>query len=296
MKPGLEDTQVFLAVVESRSFTLAAERLSRTKSAVSQAVTRLETGLGARLLHRSTRSLSLTEAGREFYSHCCDIRDSYDKALASIEYFGAKASGQLTITAPHVLSDHVIVPAISQLLDENPAISIRLLSDDKPVDLVEAQIDLAIRVGTLDLQTAKVSRLGMLNESLYVSPDYAQLMGGIPENMQALEHWQHIANDWQGQPVKYACSNGLSLRAKPRIRCNTLNNVVALVLQGQGVARLPDIAAGDYLEQGRMVKLEQVASSPVHTMHLFSNRPPDKVKRFVKILKSQLQAKKGWKK
>ena len=296
MKPNLEDTQVFVAVVEARSFTRAADNLARTKSAVSQAVTRLEQDLGVQLLYRSARSLSLTEAGRQFYSHCCDIRDSYENALADIKDSGAKPSGLLTITAPHALSDVLIVPVMTELINANPNIEVRLLADDRAVDLIDAQIDLAIRVGPLDLQSAKVSRLGTLHESLYVSPGYIEAKGGLPEDGTHLEHWQHIANDWQGQPVKYTLANGSTLRVKPRIRCNSLHDIIALVLQEQGVARLADIAVAEYVNQGRLVKLESVASTPVHTMHMFSKRPPAKVQSFVKILKRQLSVNPAWEK
>lgn len=294
MKPNLEDTQVFLMVVDARSFTVAAERLAKTKSAVSQTVTRLERDLGAQLLYRSTRALALTEAGSEFYSHCCDIRDSYGKALASIKQYSVKPSGLLTITAPHTLSETLIVPAMTELLKIHPNIDIRLLANDAPMDLIDAQIDLAIRVGPLEVQTAKVSKLGMLYESLYVSPYYIKVMGGIPEDMHSLGRWQHIASDWQGQPIKYNLAGGVTFKVKPRFRCNSVHDIIALTLQGQGIARLPDIIVASHVKQGTLVKLEFVAASPVHTMHLFSKRPPEKVQSFVKILKRQLQQHDTW--
>ncbi|MGH1485261.1 MAG: LysR family transcriptional regulator [Cellvibrionaceae bacterium] len=295
MKPSFEDIQFFLAVVESQSFTGAADKLMRTKSAVSQGITRLEKDLGIKLLYRSTRSLSLTEAGREFYNHCGDIRDSYDNALSSIKSFGAKPTGLLTITAPHTLIEKMVIPAMTRLLDEHPNIDVRLLADDKSIDLIDAQIDLAIRVGTLDMQTAKVSKLGTLYESIYASPSYVQAKGGIPDDAKLLENWQHIAHDWQRQPVRYTLKDSTTLKVKPRVRCNTITDIVQLTLQGQGVARLPDFTVNEYHKQGQLIKLGQVSSTAVHTMHMFSSQPPAKVKRFVKILKDQLKAQKAWK-
>ena len=149
--------QVFLAVVEARTFTAAAERLGRTKSAVSQAVSRLENDTGERLLYRSTRSLSLTEAGTQFYAHCRDIRDTYDKALLAIK---AKPSGTLSVTAPHAICKSVVDPAIAKFIELYPDIGVRLLADDSPVDLIESQVDIAIRVGDLAQKSTKVSKFG----------------------------------------------------------------------------------------------------------------------------------------
>lgn len=289
MKPSFEDMQLFLAVVEAKSFTAAADNLMRTKSAISQGVTRLEKDLGITLLYRSTRSLSLTEAGAEFYRHCCEVRESYDNALENIKSFGAKPSGLLTITVPHTLMETIVLPAVSQTLSENRDIDIRLLADDKSIDLIDGQVDLAIRVGKLDLQTAKVTKLGMLSESLYASKGYVALNGGLPKDLQTLQHWQHIAHEWQGQPVRYSTKTGLDIKVKPRVRCNTITDIIHLVLQGQGVARLPDVTVQHYVDQGELVKLEHLAITPVHAMHMFANKTPVKVQLFIKTLKQQFK-------
>lgn len=285
MKPSFEDIQFFLAVVEAKSFTMAADNLLRTKSAVSQGVTRLEKDLGVTLLYRSTRSLSLTEAGEEFYRHCCEVRDSYDNALESIKSFGAKPSGLLTVTVPHTLVETIVLPAVNQTISENSDIDIRLLADDKSVDLIDGQVDLAIRVGKLELQTAKVTKLGMLSESLYASHEYVQSKGGVPANLNEIQQWQHIAHDWQGQPVRYVTKGRLDIKVKPRVRCNTITDIIHLVAQGQGVARLPDITVQDYVRRGDLVKLEHLAVTPVHAMHMFANKTPMKVQLFIKTLK-----------
>ena len=286
MKPGLEDMQVFLAVVEARTFTAAAERLGRTKSAVSQAVSRLENDTGERLLYRSTRSLSLTEAGTQFYAHCRDIRDTYDKALLAIK---AKPSGTLSVTAPHAICKSVVDPAIAKFVELYPDIAVRLLADDSPMDLIESQVDIAIRVGDLALQSAKVSKLGMLYESLYASPEYIAAQGGIPDDLADIGGWGHIANDWQGVPVRYDLPNGETLRINPRIRCNSLYDIVRLAKMGVGVARFPDMTVSSHVTGGSLTRICEISAAPVHYMHLFSKRPPAKVQKFIKLLRNELQ-------
>lgn len=285
MKPSLEDMQVFLTVVEARTFTLAAERLARTKSAVSQTITRLENDLGARLLHRSTRSLSLTETGAQFYSHCREIKDIYHTALSDIK---AKPSGVLSITAPHALCKSLVDPAIKAFIETNPDMSIRLIADDSAVDLVESQVDLAIRVGELDLQAAKAAKIGTLYESLYATPEYIAQQGGMPDNLMDIATWTHIASDWQGTPVKYNIGSKEVLRVNPKIRCNSLNSIIDLVEMGIGVARLPDITVARNVTQRTLVKIKAISKAPVHYMHLFSKNPPAKVQSFIQLLKARL--------
>ncbi|WP_444898783.1 LysR family transcriptional regulator [Microbulbifer sp. VAAC004] len=285
MKPSLEDMQIFLAVVEARSFTAAADKLVRTKSAISQAVTRLEEDLGTRLLYRSTRSLSLTETGTQFYAHCREIRDIYNNALADLKSNNKELSGTLTITAPHALCEPVIVPAIRQLNEQHPQLGVRLLADDAPMNLIDSQVDLAIRVGSLDMQSAKVSKLGILRESLYASRGYIEQQGGIPDDLTELRNWQHIINDWQGTPVKYQLGSKKEIRVIPKIRCNSLHNILQMTTMSLGVARLPDIVAAKLVSEDSLRHLATVASTPVHYMHLFSKRPPPKVQHFTKILR-----------
>jgi len=289
MKPNLEDMQVFLEVVEARSFTAAAERLGRTKSAVSQSVSRLESDLGSRLLHRSTRSLSLTDAGTRFFAHCRDIRLSYDTALSEVTSAEAEPAGTLSLTAPNALCGPVIVPAIARFAGRYPGVSVRLRADDSPADLIESQIDLAVRVGDPNVQSAKIAKLGMLHESLYASPDCVALRGGSPKNFAEIADWDHIANDWQGIPVKYQTPSGEPIRVTPRIRCNSFHEIFDLAEKGVGVARLPDIAAMESALKGTLVRLFDVGSTPVYSMHLFAKKPPAKVRAIVQLIRDNIK-------
>ena len=289
MRPSLEDMQVFLEVVEKRTFTAAAEQLGRTKSAVSQAITRLEDDIGTRLLHRSTRSLSLTDAGTRFLGHCRDIRDSYDLALDELVTAEADTLGTLAITAPKALCGPVIVPAIERFVHIYPQIAVRLRADDTQIDLIEAQIDLAVRVGDPKIQSAKISKLGMLHECLYASPGYIAALGGLPSDLGELSHWNHIASDWQGTPVTYRTLDGLTMRATPRIRCNSLHEILQLAEIGCGIARLPDVTASESVHKGALVKLVELGSAPIFSMHLYEKRAPSKVSKFVLLLKDRLK-------
>ena len=289
MKPSLIDMMVFQSVVETRSFTAAADRLGRTKSAVSQAVTRLEADLDCRLLQRSTRALSMTEAGARFYAHCRDLRQTYDTAVADLDAVLGDPAGLLALTAPHALCGPLVVPAMERFLAAHRKMRVRLVAEDAQVDLIETGIDLAIRVGQPKGQAARVARLGALRESLYASPACVSHFGGVPEELAALAGWDHIANSWQGDPVTYV-RRGASLRVSPRIRCNTLPEILQLVERGLGVALLPDLVVAQQVAEGVMTPLFDIAETPLHTMHNFAARPPQKVADFTKILRAELRA------
>lgn len=289
MIPNPTDMLVFLEVVDARSFTSAADRLGRTKSAVSQTISRLEDDLGCKLLYRSTRTLSLTEAGARFYTHCKELRHTYENALSDVGDANSAEEGLLTITAPHALSTPLLLPVITEFMQRFPKLKIRLSSTDAAVNLAESRIDLAIRVGEPTLQGARVTKLGDIRESLYASPDYIEQQPPFSGQLNDLESWDHIANDWQGNPVTYIAPNGQRLRIKPKIRCNSLPDVRYLAVAGAGVALLPDLAVHDALEAGKLTTIIPMETSPVFALHEFGRYPPKKVTAFIDMMRKALK-------
>lgn len=289
MKPSINDMLVFLSVVDARSFSGAAQQLGRTRSAISQAVTRLEEDVAARLLYRSTRSLTLTDAGARLAGRCRDIRRTYTDAVGDLQDLGEHLHGTITITAPHALCGSLLVPVLRDFMESNTDLDLRLIADDASVDLIEAQIDLAIRAGETDAQTARVTTVGTMSESLYASPAYVDGQGGIPDQPQQLVKWSHIANDWQGTPVAYRFGSGGTLSIHPRIRCNAFPQVIALAVASMGLARLPDAAADPHVGKGELVPVAALGTTPIYAVHQFGNRPPQKVRRFVDLLRAHLR-------
>lgn len=289
MTPNLPDMLVFLDVVEARSFTAAAARLGRTKSAVSQAVGRLEQDVGARLLHRSTRSLSLTEAGTRLLARCREIRQTYEEAVADFATDRDDPTGLLTVTAPHPLCAPVLVPTVDRFLRDHGSMRVRLIAEDTPMNLIEAGVDLAVRVGEPRQQSARIARLGTMGESLYASRGYVAARGGPPDDLRDLAAWDHIANEWQGSPITYGLVAGPLLRVEPRLRSNAFPALLDLTAAGLGVARLPDAAARDRVRAGTLVALAAIGRSPIYALHHFDRHPPPKVRRFVALLRAALR-------
>ncbi|KLN61740.1 hypothetical protein WH96_05390 [Kiloniella spongiae] len=289
MKPNVHDMLTFIEVVDTRSFTTASIRLGRSKSAISQTISRLEADMNTRLLQRSTRALTLTDTGARFYDSCLAVKYAYDNALESIWEDKDNPQGTLSITAPHALCAAVVTPAIKLYLDRYPRMSVRLLAEDASVKLIEEHIDLAIRVGKLAGQTARVTKVGTLSESLYAHPDYIQAQGGIPNNLNDLENWDHIANEWQGNPVTYTLPKGVSFKVLPRARCNSLPDILKLTQNGLGIARLPDIATTSDEASSSLIKVSPLGDAPIYALHQFDTKPPQRVRDFITLIREKLR-------
>lgn len=290
MIPNPVDMMMFLEVAETRSFTGAAARLGKTTSAVSQAVARLERDLDCRLLYRTTRAISLTDAGALALSHCREIKRTYEAATSELRTKEANPSGTLSITAPHALCGSVVVPALKNLCDDHRDLCVRVIADDAPIDLIERQIDLSVRVGTPDGATARISKIGALNEGLYASPAYIAERGGIPQAFEDLENWDHIANEWQGSPVRLTGPSRLEFRVSPRFRCNTVHDVLNFAEAGLGVALMPDIVAAAAVSRGGLICLFSLSATPIFAVHQFEGRAPAKVTQAIKALKQTLRS------
>ncbi len=150
---------VFARVVEARSFTDAAKRLGLAKSAVSARVARLEESVGVRLLHRTTRKLSLTEEGLAFYERCARLLAAADEAASVAEEAGGAPSGTLRVTAPLAFSQLHLAPALADFLAANPRVTVDLGAEDRLVDLVADGFDLAIRIGRIKESTLVARKL-----------------------------------------------------------------------------------------------------------------------------------------
>lgn len=293
MEPTLKDMIVLAEVVDAGSFSQAADRLGRTKSSVSQSVTRLETSLDLRLIQRTTRRLALTEPGQRFYRHCAAIREIYGVALEEARAKSESLSGRLVLTAPHALSAAFVRPAVESFLSAHPGLEISFVTEDWQLNLVDYAIDLAIRVGMPGDQSLKVTKLGAFRDLLCAHRDLVSKMGGPPKTLAELAAWDHIANEWQGAEVEYRRPGQRAVRVSPRIRCNAFNDVLGFLRAGQGVALLPDIAIQEELSSGRIVVLlpqEDAPSSEIFAAHAFGGFPPRRVTAFVSHLRKTLSS------
>ena len=285
----LNDMVTFARVVDAGGFSEAARRMGASKSTVSKAVSRLEASLGARLLNRSTRKLSVTEVGLAFYEHCARIADEAALAAESARELQSEPSGVLRITVPVSFGRLHIAPAVVEYLERYPRVTIDMSVTDRVVDLVGEGYDLAIRI-TREPHPHLVAReLAPSRRVICATPDYFARFG-TPETPADLQrhnclhytrlspHGEWRLNGRQGEIV-------VSVRGSLRIDDD--DALSQAVLSGLGIAILPTFIIGRELQAGRLrsvlgeyVPLER----RIYSVRLPNVRLPVKVRGFVDFL------------
>lgn len=251
----LNDMMVFLAVVETGSFTLAAERLGMPKANVSRKVSRLEEKLGVILLERSTRSQHLTEAGKRYVQHCKRIHEEIDLAQACVSEMLHRPKGQLTVGCSVSIGQQLLKPVLADFMRQYPEINLQLSLMNRRVDLIEEGFDLLIRVGELDDSRLIGKRLGQVSRRLFASPDYVHRRG-MPQNISELQDGDLLHMSQMGSHQKIVLtSSGRTerLTSKPRLLVDDFPILIQSVIDGLGIAVLPEYMCREALTKGEMI-------------------------------------------
>lgn len=253
----LKRMAVFASVVQHGSMSGAARALGMSPSAVSQQVRQLEREGGVTLLHRSTRKLALTEAGQRVHAQCAAMCAAADQARAELAASREAPSGELRLSATVGFARHV-APALGTMLTENPALRLRLLVDDAPIDLIDARIDLAVRFGRLADSSWAARRLGTLEWWLCASPGWLA-QHGQPDTPDALlaHTWLGFAREGNGLMLDLHGPDGAtrSLRVAPRIVSNNQLSIQQMCEADLGLALMGSVDVQDALQTGRLVRL-----------------------------------------
>lgn len=263
MRDTLNGIEVFVAVAEAGSFAEAAAGLHITRSAVGKRVARLEQRLGVLLFHRTTRSLSLTEAGVLFHEHCLRALEEIRAGEALLESGKWQVSGRLRVSIPVLFGHLCIAPILIELAEQYPGLTLEMSFSDRMVDLVEEGFDLAIRNGALPDSSDLVARsLGEHGMVFCASPAYLQ-HHGEPSSIEALQQHDAVAYMRQGQLLDWQVRVDGQLRSikpKARLRMDDLRAVIDATLANLGIAWLPYWLAREYLLRGEL--LEVLAAQP----------------------------------
>ena len=248
----------FVRTAERGSFVAAGRELALSASAVGKAVAKLEEELGVRLMHRSTRSVQLTEEGRQFHERCRRILEDLDDARAQLGQATAAPRGRLRVSAP-IVGHHFLMPLVPGFLAACPEVELDLVFTDRTVDLIEESVDIAIRSGTLP-DSRLVSRpLNAFRLLLCASPDYLARQPA-PTAVAQLE--AHVAVrfrhpntgkllDWPLPPG----SQEVNSRLRTVLACNNIEALKSAALRGVGIACMPDFLVRDELAAGRLCEV-----------------------------------------
>jgi DNA-binding transcriptional LysR family regulator len=286
---------VFAAVVEQGSLTKAARQLGLSTSAVSQQLRRLEAEGGVTLLHRTTRKLTLTDAGVRFGAHCREMVAAAAAARAQLALAHDAPEGELRLSAPVGFARHV-APALAPLLAEYPALRLRLHVDDAMIDLVEARIDLALRAGRLADSSWVARRLCAFSWGFYAAPGYLR-RGPVPGTPAELAAHQWLGAPRQGATLQTELSGPdgqrETLSVEARITSNNQLTLQQMCVAGLGVAALVRSDADDDLRAGRLVELlPQWRAAPIDIWAVTPQRDnqPAKVRHAMTALAASLRA------
>lgn len=250
--------RVFCAVVEAESFTGAADRLEMARSMVTKHVSALEEHLGVRLLNRTTRRISRTEAGHAYYERCRELLAEFDALDASVHELVERPRGLLKVSAPVSFGIRHLGAAVAGFMARNPEVRVDLQMNDRVVDLVDEGFDLAIRVGRLDDSSLVARPLASTRLLLCASPAYLARHGEPRAPADLAVHrclsysYASTRDEWRMNGPDGAQA---TMRVGWSLRANNGDVLREAALLDQGIIRQPHFLVGEELRSGRLVEL-----------------------------------------
>lgn len=294
----LKHFALFAEVVRSGSLSAAARYLGISTSAVSQQLRALEQRYGVTLLHRSTRKLTLTESGRNLAEHCASLVTTATRARQQLALARDAPEGELRMSAP-VGFARCVAPALAPLLADHAALTLHLEIDDRMIDLIDARIDLAIRVGELADSGWSAQRLCSVDYLLCAAPAYLERAGvaQLPRDLPG-HQWLGPPRGGRSLPLQLAGPGGAveSIEIAPRITSNSQISLQQMCAAGLGLAFVVSTEARDDLQAGRLVRVLpdwQVPPLPLWALTPQRDVKPAKVRHAISALRDYLRATTG---
>jgi len=290
-----EAMSILVAVVEAGSFSGAARRLRMPLATVSRKVGELESRLKTRLLHRSTRQLSLTEGGQSYVAACRRILEEVGEAERAVSGEYAAPKGELVITAPMTFGRRFLLPLVADFLKTYPDIDVRLLLTDRMVNLLDEHVDLALRIVELPDSSMVAIRLGAVRHVVVASPEYLA-RHGTPLTPQDLAGHACITLEQMAsrQMWTFKSSRGeVAVPIRSRLSVSTAESAIDAAVAGVGLTRVLSYQGAQALHEGKLqVVLEtfEPAPWPVNLLHTGQSMLPLKVRAFLDVAGPQLKA------
>lgn len=287
----LDELSVFVAVLESGSLAGAARRLRRSAAAVTRTLAALEARVGVRLIERTTRKLAVTEAGRRLAEDARALLAGYETAM--MREADGPLRGAIRISAPLVFGRRHVAPVLAAFLDAHPQVAAELVLNDRNLDLVDAGLDVAVRIGPLADSSLVARRVGEVRRRVAASPDYLARRG-TPERPGELADHEIIYSSTQPGPTEWRFEGPrgpLTVRLRPRLMINAIEPVVEAAVAGRGVTRVFSYQLADELADGRLVRLlapYEPAPLPVHLVTVSARLMPSRVRAFLDFAADEL--------
>ena len=282
---------VFARVAETRSFTVAAQRLGLTASAVSKSVARLEQELGVRLLQRSTRLVGLTDEGAGFFERCRHILAEIDDAESAVTLSAANPHGRLRVQMPVGFGRRVVVPKLLDFAKQYPDLAIDAELSDRVADLAYEGLDAIVQIGAVSDSRVVARELCRLSFAACASPQYLAEHGEpqTPEDLDRHECLTYLlpvtgeARDW----VFARNGQAIPRKVSGRLNINNAESLLEAAVAGAGIAMISNFIAADALREGRLRRILTnyvVQGPPVHVVFLPRRNLSAKVRAFIDFL------------
>ena len=289
----LNDIVVFARVVEAGSFTAAARLLGMPKTTVSRRIAALEHAVGVRLVQRTTRSLSITDAGRLYYEQSSQALRTIEDANLRLAEVRAEPSGTIRVSAPVGFAGHFLARAIFDFLAAYPKTRVELLLTDDTLNLVEHRIDLAFRTGILPDSALIARKLGSTHRVLCASPDYLARYGVPATSADLARHHCVIAGPSIGSAhwVLNGPHGQETVAVSGRFAANEMQAVIAAAIAGYGIAQLPYQAAEAFFRDDRLHRVLGNYTTPVgglYAVYPSSQHVSPLVKAFIEVAVERL--------
>jgi DNA-binding transcriptional LysR family regulator len=273
MLPDLNDLYFFCLVVEQKSFTKAGQSIGITKSKISRRISDLESRLGVRLLHRSTRKLALTDIGQIFYQHCKAMVDEAQSAQEAAELVQRKPRGRIRVTCPTLFAQSTFADIITRFMQQYQEMSIVLNATDRSVDLIQEGFDVAIRfqANTFEDSTLVVRKLGLSFSSLIASPTYLNHHGN-PQTPQDLVNYACFAKTRNEGMSQFSLTHNdgrqITVNFQPILESNEWLILKQAALSHLGITMMPQEICRKEIDSGLLVQILTEWSLPTASLYI----------------------------
>ncbi|GLS89884.1 LysR family transcriptional regulator [Psychromonas marina] len=254
----------FVAVVETQSFTKAAQQLNTSVAQVSRKVASLEKRLASKLLLRTTRKITVTEAGLHYFQHCQGLVEGLKQAELALSALSQIPKGVLKITAPITYGEQVIAPLLNEFMQAYPALKLQLILSNQTLDLVTENIDLAIRIGHLEDSTMIAKKLTQRQLHVCAAPSYIE-KHGLPFSLSELDNHNCLVGSsplWAFREQ----DRERNMRINGSINCNSGFALLDAAIRGIGLIQLPDYYVEQALNKGKLIECLTAYRAPLQAI------------------------------
>jgi DNA-binding transcriptional LysR family regulator len=293
----IDAMKVFVTALDEGSLAGAARKLGRSQAAVSRAIAFLEAHVGATLLHRTTRSLKTSEAGERYAVACRRVLTDLEEADIAAAGERAAPRGTLTLTAPVLAGETVLRPILDAFMDACPAVSVRLYLLDRPVNLIDEGIDIALRIAHLADSTLVAIRVGEVRRVVVAAPRYLAQHPRIDEPADLAKHqiiaMTHFGQDSWSFPPLAGSAVPRTVPFTPRLIVNSIRGAVASAVDGRGVTRMFSYHIAEEVRGGALQVIlagDEPAPLPVHVIAPHGRLSVPKVRAFVDFAVPRIRA------